>query len=170
MPTFRRSTGGGATQGDSNPNGGKLEPIDPDLAKQVTKEVLDNLDKATRQLIVAKDARHYTPRENQKSVVGFLAALLNHTRYRERYVEQALNNPMQAMSQGIATLPKEIMVENHTYLEKVEIYKHDALSVEQWSTLNSAKPDIKVLEAKPIEDDNATFKAPVVLNDSHEKL
>lgn len=162
MPTFRRSTG----RGDEQAPAAKLEPIDPDLSKEITREVMDTLDKATRQLIIAKDARHYTPRENQKAAVGFLAALINHTKYRERYVEAAMNNPMQAMSQAIATLPKEIMVENHTYLEKVEIYKHDALTVDQWATMSGSKPEVKTLEVKPIEDNNSTFKAPVVVSEN----
>jgi hypothetical protein len=115
-----------------------LEIVTQDAAEIVTREVMRELDMATRHLINLKDARHYTPRENQKATVGFLAQLINHQTFRERYVLYALNNPGKAMEHAIATLPKEIMVENHTYLEKVEIIQPATL--EQWQAMIQEKP------------------------------
>ena len=150
--------------GDLPSKSPKLEPIDPDLSKAVTAQVMETLESATRKLIVHKDARHYSTRESQKAAVGFLAALVNHTTYRQRFVEAALNNPMQAMSLAIQTLPKEIMVENHTYLEKVEIFKPDAISLAAWMQGVDAKAQI--LEVVPLEnpkEESSTFQPPVHL-------
>lgn len=160
MRTSRKSIEPGETQGVV-----KLEPVDKLEAKEVAKEVIEQLDKATRMLIVSKDARHYTPKENQKAAVGFLAALINHRHYRERYVEAALNDPMKAMAHAISTLPKEIMVENHTYLEKVEVFKPSAQSLSEWAAAVGAKPETQVIDVKPEPEEDTSFKPPVKLDD-----
>lgn len=129
-----------------------VEPVGTPEAEIVTREVMRELDRATRHLINLKDARHYTPRENQKATVGFLAQLINHQTFRERYVLYALNNPGKAMEHAIATLPKEIMVENHTYLEQVKVVEPPSL--EDWIHMIQPKPQETIADAVVIDDSN----------------
>jgi hypothetical protein len=127
-----------------------IEPVLPEQAELVARDVVRELDRTSQHKINLLENKDLSPREKQKAAVGFLAQLISHPTFRERYVLYALNNPGKVMEHAISTLPKEIMVESHTYLERVEIIKPATL--DEWQAMIQERPkDALVMEAAVVD-------------------
>lgn len=119
-------------------------------AQMVAKEVLDTMEHDLKLSLTRTDERLLSYRQKQKANAEFLNSLLLHQTFREKLVQFYLDHPDEAMKKVVATLPKELHVEeDHRHMV---VLLTDQQTPDQWMlAYNKRDLDTKIAEALPWE-------------------
>jgi hypothetical protein len=80
-------------------------------AREVDRDVLEGMDREGRNLLTQHSGDGLSLRKKQKAGAEYLATLVGHPKFRERFLEWAMENPGDAYKIASSERPKEIHVE-----------------------------------------------------------